>query len=155
MLSVMCEPAVGCVESVLVGRVGALYLAAIAPSSVMFWLIEEVVFALGISLTTMVSEASAARSLISLDELDDDDGETNAGIRFRSEDTRDCASVRLSRICIRRRVRARGTVYLRSGDAGIGVFDEAFKLGRLYTAIRVWFVFPVAVTLKSRVANEK
>ena len=79
MLSVMCEPAVGCVESVLVGRVGALYLAAIAPSSVMFWLIEEVVFALGISLTTMVSEASAARSLISLDELDDDDaGETNA-----------------------------------------------------------------------------
>ena len=51
---------------------GALYLAAIAPSSVMFWLIEEVVFALGISLTTVVSEASAARSLISLDELDDD-----------------------------------------------------------------------------------
>ena len=52
-----------------------VYLAAIAPSSVMFWLIEEVCFALSVGVTTAVSEASAARSLISLDELDEVGGE--------------------------------------------------------------------------------
>ena len=161
MLSVMCEPAVGCVESVLVGRVGALYLAAIAPSSVMFWLIEEVVYALGISLTTMVSEASAARSLISLDELDDDDAEKrmqgNKDFAV-SEDTREIVQASVLAAFVLGAVFALAVQCIYAPAMRVlGVFGEAFKLGRLYTAIRCFGLpfFAVAVTFESAYMGER
>ena len=161
MLSVMCEPAVGCVESVLVGRVGALYLAAIAPSSVMFWLIEEVVFALGISLTTMVSEASAARSLISLDELDDDDAEKrmqgNKDFAV-SEDTREIVQASVLAAFVLGAVFALAVQCIYAPAMRVlGVFGEAFKLGRLYTDIRCFGLpfFAVAVTFESAYMGER
>ncbi len=161
MLSVMCEPAVGCVESVLVGRVGALYLAAIAPSSVMFWLIEEVVFALGISLTTVVSEASAARSLISLDELDDDVAEKrlqgNKDFAV-SEDTREIVQATVLAAFVLGAVFALAVQCIYAPAMRVlGVFGEAFKLGRLYTAIRCFGLpfFAVAVTFESAYMGER
>ena len=137
LLSVLCEPAIGCTESLLVRRVGMVYLAAIAPSSVMFWLIEEVCFALSVGVTTAVSEASAARSLISLDELDEVGGggekeeEKKKGnesttttresrVRGHRRDERNCASERVSRVWVRHCVRARDAIHVRAGDANTG-----------------------------------
>ena len=158
MLSVMCEPAVGCVESVLVGRVGALYLAAIAPSSVMFWLIEEVVFALGISLTTVVSEASAARSLISLDD-DVAEKRLQGNKDFAvSEDTREIVQATVLAAFVLGAVFALAVQCIYAPAMRVlGVFGEAFKLGRLYTAIRCFGLpfFAVAVTFESAYMGER
>ena len=165
LLSVLCEPAIGCTESLLVGRVGALYLAAIAPSSVMFWLIEEVCFALSVGVTTAVSEASAARSLISLDELDDD--EEGRSQRRRQQGNKEFKVTEETREIVQASVLAAFglgiafalmTQFMYAPAMRIlGVSGEALKLGRLYTAIRCFGLpfFAVGVTFEGAYMGER
>jgi len=165
LLSVLCEPAIGCTESLLVGRVGALYLAAIAPSSVMFWLIEEVCFALSVGVTTAVSEASAARSLISLDELDDD--EEGMSQRRRQQGGKEFKVTEETREIVQASVLAAfglGIAFAlmmqfmyAPAMRILGVSGEALKLGRLYTAIRCFGLpfFAVGVTFEGAYMGER
>jgi len=166
LLSVLCEPAIGCTESLLVGRVGALYLAAIAPSSVMFWLIEEVCFALSVGVTTAVSEASAARSSISLDELDDDDEEGRSQ-RRRQQGDKEFKVAEETREIVQASVLAAfglGIAFVlmmqfmyAPAMRILGVSGEALKLGRLYTAIRCFGLpfFAVGVTFEGAYMGER
>lgn len=174
LLSVLCEPAIGCTESLLVGRVGMVYLAAIAPSSVMFWLIEEVCFALSVGVTTAVSEASAARSLISLDELD----EVGGGGEKEEEKKREMSQRRQqgnqefvvteeTREIVQASVLAAFGLGIAFALAMqfmyapamriLGVSGEALKLGRLYTAIRCFGLpfFAVGVTFEGAYMGER
>ena len=165
LLSVLCEPAIGCTESLLVGRVGALYLAAIAPSSVMFWLIEEVCFALSVGVTTAVSEASAARSLISLDELDDD--EEGMSQRRRQQGGKEFKVTEETREIVQASVLAAfglGIAFAlmmqfmyAPAMRILGVSGEALKLGRLYTAIRCFGLpfFAIGVTFEGAYMGER
>ena len=174
LLSVLCEPAIGCTESLLVRRVGMVYLAAIAPSSVMFWLIEEVCFALSVGVTTAVSEASAARSLISLDELD----EVGGGGEKEEEKKREMSQRRQqgnqefvvteeTREIVQASVLAAFGLGIAFALAMqfmyapamriLGVSGEALKLGRLYTAIRCFGLpfFAVGVTFEGAYMGER
>jgi Na+-driven multidrug efflux pump len=164
LLSVLCEPAIGCTESLLVGRVGALYLAAIAPSSVMFWLIEEVCFALSVGVTTAVSEASAARSLISLDELEEDD---EGASRRRPQGNKEFKVTEETREIVQASVLAAfglGIAFAlmmqfmyAPAMRILGVSGEALKLGRLYTAIRCFGLpfFAIGVTFEGAYMGER
>ena len=53
------EPVVSLLETVLVARVGTVFLAALAPASALFGLVEEVCFAFSVVVTTAVSSARA------------------------------------------------------------------------------------------------
>ena len=174
LLSVLCEPAIGCTESLLVGRVGMVYLAAIAPSSVMFWLIEEVCFALSVGVTTAVSEASAARSLISLDELDEiggeKEGEKERKMRMsqrRQQGNQEFVVTEETREIVQASVLAAFGLGIAFALAMqfmyapamriLGVSGEALRLGRLYTAIRCFGLpfFAVGVTFEGAYMGER
>ena len=172
LLSVLCEPAIGCTESLLVGRVGMVYLAAIAPSSVMFWLIEEVCFALSVGVTTAVSEASAARSLISLDELDEVGGEKEGEkekemSKRRQQGNQEFVVTEETREIVQASVLAAFGLGIAFALAMqfmyapamqiLGVSGEALKLGRLYTAIRCFGLpfFAVGVTFEGAYMGER
>lgn len=172
LLSVLCEPAIGCTESLLVGRVGMVYLAAIAPSSVMFWLIEEVCFALSVGVTTAVSEASAARSLISLDELDEVGGEKEEEeekemSQRRQQGNQEFVVTEETREIVQASVLAAFGLGIAFALAMqfmyapamriLGVSGEALRLGRLYTAIRCFGLpfFAVGVTFEGAYMGER
>ena len=174
LLSVLCEPAIGCTESLLVGRVGMVYLAAIAPSSVMFWLIEEVCFALSVGVTTAVSEASAARSLISLDELDEVGGggekeeeKEKEMSQRRQQGNQEFVVTEETREIVQASVLAAfglGIVFALAMQFMyapamriLGVSGEALRLGRLYTAIRCFGLpcFAVGVTFEGAYMGER
>tara|TARA_B110000483_G_scaffold229326_1_gene293218 strand:- start:723 stop:2195 length:1473 start_codon:yes stop_codon:yes gene_type:complete len=174
LLSVLCEPAIGCTESLLVGRAGMVYLAAIAPSSVMFWLIEEVCFALSVGVTTAVSEASAARSLISLDELDEiggeKEGEKERKMRMsqrRQQGNQEFVVTEETREIVQASVLAAFGLGIAFALAMqfmyapamriLGVSGEALRLGRLYTAIRCFGLpfFAVGVTFEGAYMGER
>jgi Na+-driven multidrug efflux pump len=57
LLNSVNEPVVSLLETVLVARVGTLFLAALAPASALFGLVEEVCFAFSVVVTTAVSRA--------------------------------------------------------------------------------------------------
>jgi Na+-driven multidrug efflux pump len=57
LLNSVNEPVVSLLETVLVARVGTLFLAALAPASALFGLVEEICFAFSIVVTTAVSRA--------------------------------------------------------------------------------------------------
>ena len=174
LLSVLCEPAIGCTESLLVGRVGMVYLAAIAPSSVMFWLIEEVCFALSVGVTTAVSEASAARSLISLDELDEVGGggekeeeKEKEMSQRRQQGNQEFVVTEETREIVQASVLAAFGLGIAFALAMqfmyapamriLGVSGEALRLGRLYTAIRCFGLpfFAVGVTFEGAYMGER
>ncbi|CCO14507.1 MOP(MATE) family transporter: multidrug efflux [Bathycoccus prasinos] len=172
LLSVLCEPAIGCTESLLVGRVGMVYLAAIAPSSVMFWLIEEVCFALSVGVTTAVSEASAARSLISLDELDEVGGEKEGEkekemSKRRQQGNQEFVVTEETREIVQASVLAAFGLGIAFALAMqfmyapamriLGVSGDALRLGRLYTAIRCFGLpfFAVGVTFEGAYMGER
>ena len=174
LLSVLCEPAIGCTESLLVGRVGMVYLAAIAPSSVMFWLIEEVCFALSVGVTTAVSEASAARSLISLDELDEVGGggekeeeKEKEMSQRRQQGNQEFVVTEETREIVQASVLAAfgfGIAFALAMQFMyapamriLGVSGEALRLGRLYTAIRCFGLpfFAVGVTFEGAYMGER
>jgi Na+-driven multidrug efflux pump len=174
LLSVLCEPAIGCTESLLVGRVGMMYLAAIAPSSVMFWLIEEVCFALSVGVTTAVSEASAARSLISLDELDEVGGggekeeeKEKEMSQRRQQGNQEFVVTEETREIVQASVLAAfgfGIAFALAMQFMyapamriLGVSGEALRLGRLYTAIRCFGLpfFAVGVTFEGAYMGER
>ena len=59
LLNSVNEPVVSLLETVLVARVGTVFLAALAPASALFGLVEEVCFAFSVVVTTAVSSARA------------------------------------------------------------------------------------------------
>ena len=147
LLSVLCEPLVGFTESLLVARVGAIFLAAIAPASVMFWLIEEVCFALSTGVTTAVSSASAFKKV----------SNTNNAVDEVTEETREiiqasviagfalgCIFALTMQVCFMPVMKL------------LGVSGEALRLGRIYTAIRCLGLpfFAVGVTFEGAFFGE-
>ena len=64
LLNSVNEPVVSLVETVLVSRVGTLFLAALAPASAMFGLVEEVCFAFSVAVTTALSALSVEREAL-------------------------------------------------------------------------------------------
>jgi Na+-driven multidrug efflux pump len=60
LLNSINEPVVSLLETVLVARVGTILVAALAPASALFGLVEEVCFACSVVVTTVVSKACAA-----------------------------------------------------------------------------------------------
>ena len=59
LLNSVNEPVVSLLETVLVARVGTVFLAALAPASALFGLVEEVCYAFGVVVTTAVSALRA------------------------------------------------------------------------------------------------
>lgn len=59
LLNSLNEPVVSLLETVLVARVGTIFVAALAPASALFGLVEEVCFAFGVVVTTAVSTLRA------------------------------------------------------------------------------------------------
>jgi Na+-driven multidrug efflux pump len=151
-----------------------VYLAAIAPSSVMFWLIEEVCFALSVGVTTAVSEASAARSLISLDELDEVGGggekeeeKEKEMSQRRQQGNQEFVVTEETREIVQASVLAAfgfGIAFALAMQFMyapamriLGVSGEALRLGRLYTAIRCFGLpfFAVGVTFEGAYMGER
>jgi Na+-driven multidrug efflux pump len=151
-----------------------MYLAAIAPSSVMFWLIEEVCFALSVGVTTAVSEASAARSLISLDELDEVGGggekeeeKEKEMSQRRQQGNQEFVVTEETREIVQASVLAAfgfGIAFALAMQFMyapamriLGVSGEALRLGRLYTAIRCFGLpfFAVGVTFEGAYMGER
>jgi len=60
LLNSINEPVVSLLETLLVARVGTVLVAALAPASALFGLVEEVCFACSVVVTTVVSKACAA-----------------------------------------------------------------------------------------------
>ncbi len=59
LLNSLNEPLVALLETVLVARVGTIFVAALAPASALFGLVEEVCYAFGVVVTTAVSALRA------------------------------------------------------------------------------------------------
>ena len=59
LMNSLNEPVVSMLETVLVARVGTVFVAALAPASALFGLVEEVCFAFGVVVTTAVSTLRA------------------------------------------------------------------------------------------------
>ena len=57
LLNSLNEPLVALLETVLVARVGTIFVAALAPASALFGLVEEVCYAFGVVVTTAVRAA--------------------------------------------------------------------------------------------------